>query len=138
MDATYDDDVDSDDGITLVKTEQKAQQNDKSGSQTTNKQKQKGQRRRKSKKKNDDQEVIKCTETCHGDSSSDSIRCNLCMDWFHATCVGIHNIDTIGAWVCCACRTLQHMVSVMKLQLENLLSTTKSIVDQGRAHWPSG
>ena len=129
MDATYDEDGDSDDSITLVKTVQKTQQKDNSESKTT-KQKQKGQRRRKSKKQNDDQEVIKCTETCHGDSSSDSIRCNLCMDWFHATCVEIHNIDTIGAWVCCACRTLPHTVSVMKLQLENLLSTTTTIVDQ--------
>ena len=98
MDATYDEDADSDDSITLVKTVQKAQQKDKSESKTT-KQKQKRQSRRKSKKKNDDQEIIKCTETCHCDSSSDSIRCNLCMDWFHATCVEIHNIDTIGAWV---------------------------------------
>ena len=35
MDATYEDGADSDDSITLVKRVQKAQQNDKSGSQTT-------------------------------------------------------------------------------------------------------
>ena len=59
MDATYNEDADSDDSITLVKTVQKAQQKDKSESKRT-KQKQKRQSRRKSKKKNDDQEIIKC------------------------------------------------------------------------------
>ena len=129
MDATYGEDADNDDSITKVKTVQKAQQKDKTETKTT-KPKQKGQRQRKGKKKSDDQNDIRCIDKCKSDSSSDSIRCNLCMDWFHAACMEIIDIDNVGAWVCTECRKLPLTVSMMKLQLENLLSTTSTIVTQ--------
>ena len=52
------------------------------------------------------------------------------MDWFHAACMEIIYIDNVGAWVCTECRKLPLTVSMMKLQLENLLSTTSTIVNQ--------
>ena len=52
------------------------------------------------------------------------------MDWFHAACMEIIDIDNVGAWVCTECRKLPLTVSMMKLQLENLLSTTSTIVNQ--------
>ena len=131
LDASYDEDADSDDSISKVKTVQQTQQKDKTETKTT-KSKQKGQRQRKCKKKSDDQNDIRCIDKCKGDSSSDSIRCNLCMDWFHATCMEILDIDNVGAWVCTECRKLSLTVSMMKLQLENLLSTTSTIVTRSK------
>ena len=129
MDPIYDEDADSDESITKVETVQQTQQKDKTETKTT-KSKQKGQRQRKCKKKSDDQNDIRCIDKCKGDSSSDSIQSNVCMDWFHATCMEIIDIDNFGAWVCTECRKLPLTVSMMKLQLENLLSTTSTIVIQ--------
>lgn len=75
-----------------------------------------------------DCEII-CTDQCSNDSNSASIRCNLCMVWFHSNCVGISDIDVVGAWVCASCRLLPKTVTTMKLQMETLLDTTMKIFD---------
>ena len=42
-----------------------------------------------------------CTVLCKGDcllptdSNSESIGCNMCMDWFHTHCVGITDLDIV-------------------------------------------
>ena len=73
---------------------------------------------------------ISCKEDCllSSDSNSESIRCNMCMDWFHTQCVGITDIDTVGAWVCGVCRLLPKTVNQMKLQIKTLLDTITQFI----------
>ena len=47
---------------------------------------------------------VKCIDSCTPTQMEPSIRCNICMDWFHTPCVGISDVDTVGAWTCAGCR----------------------------------
>ena len=49
------------------------------------------------------------------------------MEWFHPKCVGINNIDLVGAWVSATYRLLPKKVSLMSSQIAALLDCTKKI-----------
>ena len=51
------------------------------------------------------------------------------MNWFHANCVGISDLDSVGAWVCVKCRQLPETVNTMKSHLEIILKSTKKIFE---------
>ena len=127
LDATYDMESNNDDSITKAKsvihTRRKSnrKQRDKKTKTCTGKQ-------RKSKINQDDKHSITCTDTCDSDTVSTSIRCNLCMYWFHANCVNISDIDSVGAWVCSEYRKLPQTVNLLKTHLETLLESTTKIV----------
>ena len=70
-----------------------------------------------------------CISGCAKNISSPSLRCNICMVWFHTDCVGISNIDDVGAWVCANCRQLPKTVQQMKSQLEILTKSTCQILN---------
>ena len=50
------------------------------------------------------------------------------MEWYYPKCVGIKNIDDIGAWVCAGCRRLPKTVHCLKLQMATLLDNTQKMV----------
>lgn len=124
MDATYDESVQND-SITKAKTVAKSNRKAK------NKQKQnKTKKQRNKETKNTPNDVngeIVCIDACTNDTVTESIRCNLCMNWFHTDCVGISDMDSVGAWVCADCRKLPETVKIMKSQIEILLDSTMSI-----------
>ncbi|MCG8113370.1 MAG: hypothetical protein N0E59_21675, partial [Candidatus Thiodiazotropha taylori] len=69
-----------------------------------------------------------CAPGCTKDKNLTSLRCNICMVWFHTECVGIVDLDVVGAWACAICRTLPKTVNVMKVQLESLAESTAQIL----------
>ena len=46
------------------------------------------------------------------------------MVWYHTVCVGISDVDIVGAWACAGCRKLPETVTKMKTKLDTLLETT--------------
>ena len=132
LDNTYENNLDN--SITEQKTI--AQDNDKEKTKNT-----KGQQKKKDKQtiqpkptanldigQSEDDE-ISCIDGCAlTDSHSGSVRCNLCMKWFHTQCVGITDLDVIVAWVCGTCRVLPHVVNQLKTQIDILLNTTNKFV----------
>ena len=70
---------------------------------------------------------IVCIDACSNTNSA-SIRCNMCMTWFHTVCVGISDVDGVGAWVCAHCRVMPETIKLMKLQISTLLETTTSLM----------
>ena len=72
----------------------------------------------------DSESEIKCTESCSATETASSIRCNVCMVWYHTVCVGISDVDVVGAWACAGCRKLPETVTKMKTKLDTLLETT--------------
>ena len=77
-----------------------------------------------------DDSEISCIEDCAltTDSNSGSVRCNICMEWFHTQCVGITDLDEIGACVCGTCRPLAKVVNELKSQIDLLLDTTTKFI----------
>ena len=76
-----------------------------------------------------DDDVISCINECAlPDSDSGSVRCNLCMKWFHTQCVGITDLNVIVTWVCGTCRVLPHTVNQLQSQIDILLDTTKTFL----------
>ena len=71
---------------------------------------------------------ILCIDSCVNDSSSASIRCNLCLIWCHTVCVGIRDLDDVDAWVCADCKALPKTVKGLKEQVETLVQTTSDIL----------
>ena len=71
---------------------------------------------------------ILCVEACSTRVDSPSIRCNLCMTWFHTACVGTSDVDGVGAWVCADCRIMPETIKLMKSQINTLLETTTSLM----------
>ena len=53
---------------------------------------------------------------------------SICMVWFHTACVGIVDIDEVGAWTCVVCRKLPENVTEMKSQINSLLENTNTIL----------
>ena len=49
------------------------------------------------------------------------------MVWCHTICVGIEDIDSIGAWVCADCRLLPNHANLLERQIKTLLETTSQI-----------
>ena len=72
-----------------------------------------------------DDDEVQCVESCSRNSTAGSIRCNLCMVWFHTECVGISDIDSVGALVCADCRMLPRTVQVLETKMEILLKSTE-------------
>ena len=66
----------------------------------------------------DNESEINCTDTCLDPENQSSIRCIMCMVWFHTVCVGISDDDAVGVWTCACCRKIPEMVKEMKTQLE--------------------
>ena len=124
MDDTYE--VVVDDSITELKTMTKSSNKDTSNTNTKKKARNKSQHM-KQLKTNIRRRAITCVQCCPDNQDSPSICCNLCMEWFHPKCVGINNIDLVGAWVCASCRLLTKKVSLMSSQIEALLDCTMKI-----------
>ena len=76
-----------------------------------------------------DNDEIQCIGSCLLNCASESIRCNLNMVWFHTECVGISDLDSIGAWVCADCRMLPRTVQVLETKMETLLKSTEKIFE---------
>lgn len=98
LDDLYETEHYSDDSITNVK--QTAQNTVKSKSKKKNsksKKKKKTARATNEQEKDNATSDISCTDECTNNSDSDSIRCNLCMKWFHTGCVGICDVENVGA-----------------------------------------
>ena len=77
----------------------------------------------KPKEKTGTDSEIACIDTCLRPLNSASIRCNMCMVWFHTTYVGINDVDGVGAWVCAGCRVMPETVKQMSSQINTLLET---------------
>ena len=69
-----------------------------------------------------------CIDSCTAKQTDSCIRCNICMVWFHTACVGIVDIDEVGAWTCVVCRKLPENVTAMKSQINSLLENTNTIL----------
>ena len=76
-----------------------------------------------------DNDEIQCIGSCLLNCASESIRCNLCMVWFHTECVGISDLDSIGAWGCADCRMLPRTVQVLETKMETFLKSTEKIFE---------
>ena len=50
------------------------------------------------------------------------------MVWFPTLCVGISDVDAVGAWDCAGCRMLPETVNNMKSQTDTLLETTNTMI----------
>lgn len=78
----------------------------------------------------------KCCDTCKVKPTSkrkySEIRCSLCVQWFHETCVGITDDEPIGIWLCQSCRdiptSIKQNVSSMKNEINDLKECTKNIL----------
>ena len=132
FDSTFD--TNSDDSVTEQKTIAQTKDKDRNN---------KGQRKKKGGKQSSQLESsanlhtdtsedseIQCLENCSLAmcSNSNSLRCNICMVWYHTQCVGITDIDAVGAWVCGVCRCLPKVVNQMKSQINLILDTTTTFV----------
>ena len=127
LDDTYITTTTTDDSITELKQTESAQvdtlpKTNKEQSQPSN------SKQQNTEDKNSDSE-IKCTNTCSSTQESPSIRCNMCMVWYHTLCVSISDVDVVGAWTCADCRVLPETVNNMKSQIDILLQTTNTMMD---------
>lgn len=128
IDDTYETNNLSDDSVTELKTavqsnqKRKKKKKTKSNKQSTQEVNQTTQ--------NVEECEITCIENCSNENDTESIRCNLCMSWFHTDCVCITDIDSVGAWVCAKCRKLPETVKIMKTHIETLLDSTMSIFEK--------
>ena len=50
------------------------------------------------------------------------------MVWFQTFCVGISDVDAVGAWGYAGCRMLPETVNNMKFQTDTLLETTNTMI----------
>ena len=71
---------------------------------------------------------IQCIDSCTVPKTTPSFGCNMCMNWFHTPCVGISDVDAVGAWTCAGCRKLPETVNKMKSDIDTLLGTTSTIL----------
>ena len=135
LDDTYGTETDNNDSITELKqvlhtqedttTETKFPKNTRSKEKPTE---------NKLTEPNDSESEIKCIDSCSAtEKQSASIRCNVCMVWFHTVCVGISDVNVVGAWACAGCRKLPETVNEMKTQIGTLLETTKVIMNTFKA-----
>ena len=133
LDDTYDTETNTEDSITELKQIVNSQQNTNNESKRKERQKKSIATITSSENKKseimDNESEINCTGTCLDPENQSSIRCNMCMVWFHTVCVGISDDDAVGAWTCAGCRKLPEMVKEMKTQLGTLLQTTNDIMN---------
>ena len=67
-----------------------------------------------------------CYSKCKVSTSTDMIRCSLCVVWFHVDCTG-EDTHYQGVWCCHSCRTLPKSIQGMTEQIELLISSLESI-----------
>ena len=67
-----------------------------------------------------------CYSKCKVSTSTDMIRCSLCMVWFHVEYTG-KDTHYQGVWCCHSCRTLPKSIQGMTEQIELLISSLESI-----------
>ena len=72
-----------------------------------------------------DNDEILCIGSYLLNCASESIGCNLCMVWFHNECVGIPDLESVGAWVCADGKMLPRTVQVLETKTETLLKSTE-------------
>ena len=132
LDATYEDEYVSDDSVTCVKAIHKSNGRKRKGKKTSTTAKQTRRSKGNGNKSNDNND-ISCIQTCSIDYASASIRCNLCMNWYHTVCVHITDMNSVGAWVCDDCRVLTQTVKSMQHQLQTLLTSTGQILESVNA-----
>ena len=132
LDATYEDEYVSDDSVTRVKTVHQSNGRKRKGKKTSITAKQ-TRRSKGNGNKSKDNNDISCIQTCSIDYASASIRCNLCMNWYHTVCVHITDMNSVGAWVCDDCRVLPQTVKSMQHQLQTLLTSTGQILESVNA-----
>ena len=125
LDDTYITTTTTDDSITELKQTESAKVNTKTNKEHS---KPSNLKHQNTEAINYDSE-IKCTDTCSSTKVSASIRCNMCMVWYHTLCVGIRDDDVVGAWTCADCRILPETVNNMKSQIDTLLQTTNTMMD---------
>ena len=118
LDDTYITTTTTDDSITELKQTESAQvdtlpKTNKEQSQPSN------AKQQNTEVINSDSE-IKRTNTCSSTQESPSIRCYMCMVWYHTLCVSISDVDVVGAWTCADCRILPETVNNMKSQIDIL------------------
>ena len=63
---------------------------------------------------------------CKVSTSTDMIRCSLCMVWLHVECTG-EDTHYQGVWCCHSCRTLPKSIQGMTKQIELLISSLDSM-----------
>ena len=124
LDDTYENDTKLDDSVTRQKTVAQSRGTILDSSKSKNNPKHKENRMLV-----EDDDEIQCVASCAGNCASESIRCNLCMTWFHTNCVGISDLALVGAWVCADCRVLPRTVQVLETKMETLLKSTEKIFE---------
>jgi len=67
-----------------------------------------------------------CTDTCNI-NNGDMTRCNMCMVWFHDTCVELEDNVNLGWWVCEQCKQMPFLVKQMSAMFMDLQNVTKEI-----------
>ena len=52
----------------------------------------------------------KCFEVCRlPDTGDHMIKCNLCCEWYHYTCIGLEDEDVEGLWLCKDCDSKEEL-----------------------------
>lgn len=67
-----------------------------------------------------------CKDKCNT-HNGDMTRCNMCMVWFHDTCVGLEDNANLGWWVCEQCKQMPFLVKQMSAMFMDLQNVTKEI-----------
>ena len=126
LDSTYDLTANHDDSVTELETVQQSTP----GNKNTTKRKLKDIPHETNNELQDsDSSESTCIETCSVKGDLESIRCNMCMKWFHTKCVGIKDIDAVGAWVCACCRVIPQTVNNIQSKIQILLENTNTIME---------
>lgn len=47
--------------------------------------------------------------------------------WFHVVCVGINDLDSVGAWVCAESEALPKRMKLLQTQMKTVMETTTNI-----------
>ena len=77
----------------------------------------------------DEHSEIRCIESCLSNKNNgDYLRCNLCMVWSLTACLGIMDIEAIGAWVCGTCRQMPKTIKLIQSQKDTIMSSTNTIL----------
>ena len=117
------------DSMTELKTVVKSNWKDgqKKGSKPkTIKSKESKRKLKSEQKKNNSIKGPICTDTCNI-NNGDMTRCNMCMVWFHDTCVELEDNVNLGWWVCEQCKQMPFLVKQMSAMFMDLQNVTKEI-----------
>ena len=127
VDSTYETNESQDDSITALKVTEQSKQLPSTTCQMEENETLADTHSEEMKKDFDDSEIT-CTAHCTEKDTSESLRCNMCMKCYHTKCVGIKNINEVGAWTCACCRRLPQKISLIELQVKNIFENTSKIL----------